>query len=170
LESAATRRSVPKPSYSYVDTALRRACPWATLRWVTSQGQAVLHTPALIAVIDDDASSRNATDNLLSAHGYTVYSFASAAEFIHSPQLDETSCVISDVQMPAMSGIELQALLRKQGHSLPFIFITAFPKETVRVRALSEGAIGFLVKPFGGPALIRCVEAALGAHRDPTGR
>jgi FixJ family two-component response regulator len=170
LESAATRCSAPKPSYSYVDTALRRACPRATLRWVTPQGQAVLHTPALISVIDDDASFRIATDNLLSAHGYTVYSFASAAEFLHSPQLDETSCVISDVQMPAMSGIELQTLLRKQGRGLPFIFITAFPKETVRVRALSEGAIGFLVKPFDGLTLIRCVEAALRTHRDPTGR
>jgi FixJ family two-component response regulator len=128
------------------------------------------HTPALISVIDDDASFRVATDNLLSAHGYTVYLFASAAEFLRSPQLDQTSCVISDVQMPVMSGIELQTLLRKQGRSLPFIFITAFPKETVRARALSEGAICFLAKPFDGHTLIRCVEAALGTHRDPTGR
>lgn len=72
--------------------------------------------------------------------------------------------------MPAMSGIELQTLLRKQGRSLPFIFITAFPKEAVRVRALSEGAICFLDKPFDGSILIRWVEAALGTHRDPTGR
>lgn len=72
--------------------------------------------------------------------------------------------------MPAMNGIELQTLLRKQGRSIPFIFITAFPKETVRVRALSDGAICFLVKPFDGLTLIRCVEAALGTHRDPTGR
>ena len=72
--------------------------------------------------------------------------------------------------MPAMSGIELQTFLHEQGRSLPFIFITAFPKETVRVRALSEGTICFLAKPFDGTTLIRCVEAALGAHRDPTGR
>jgi len=78
--------------------------------------------------------------------------------------------VISDVQMPVMSGIELQTLLRKQGRSLPFIFITAFPKETARVRGLGEGAICFLVKPFDGSTLIRCIEAALGAHRDQTGR
>jgi FixJ family two-component response regulator len=70
--------------------------------------------------------------------------------------------------MPAMSGIELQALLRKQGRNLPFIFITAFPEETVRVRALADGAIGFLAKPFDSPTLIRCVEAALGTHHDPT--
>jgi FixJ family two-component response regulator len=111
-----------------------------------------------------------ATNNLLSAHGYTVYSFASAEEFLHSPQFDETSCVIADVQMPAMSGIELKTLLRRQGRGVPFIFITAFPKEAVRVRALSEGAICFLDKPFDGSILIGCVEAALGTHREPTGR
>jgi len=127
-----------------------------------------LHIPALISVIDDDAPLRIATDSLLRAHGYTVYSFASAAEFLRSPQLDETSCVIADVQMPAMSGIALQTLLRKQGRSVPFIFITAFPEEAVRVRALRDGAIGFLAKPFDSPTLIRCVEAALGTHRDPT--
>ena len=169
MESAATRCSGPKPSDSYVDTALRRACPWAAIRWVTPRGQTILRAPALISVIDDDASFRIAADNLLSAHGYTVYSFASAAEFLNSPQFDVTSCVISDVQMPVMSGIELQTLLRKQGRNLPFIFITAFPKETARVRALGEGAICFLVKPFDGSTLIRCIEAALGPHRGPTG-
>jgi len=123
----------------------------------------------MISVIDDDASYRIATDSLLRAHGYTVYTFASAAEFLRSPQVDETYCVIADVQMPAMSGIELQTLLRKQGRSVPFIFITAFPEEAVRVRALSDGAICFLAKPFDSSALIRCVEAALGTYRDSTG-
>ncbi len=127
-----------------------------------------MHIPPLISIIDDDAPFRIATDSLLRAHGYTVYTFASAAEFLRSPQLDETRCVIADVQMPAMSGIELQALLRKQRRNVPFIFITAFPEEAVRVRALADGAIGFLAKPFDSPTLIRCVEAALGTHRDPT--
>jgi FixJ family two-component response regulator len=125
--------------------------------------------PPLISVIDDDASFRIAAESLLRAHGYTVYPFASAAEFLRSPQLDDTSCVIADVQMPAMSGIELQSFLRKQGRSVPFIFITAFPEEAVRIRALSDGAIGFLAKPFDSLTLIRCVEAALGARRDSTG-
>lgn len=127
-----------------------------------------MNIPPLITVIDDDASFRTAVDSLLRARGYTVYTFASAADFLRSPQLDKTCCVIADVQMPAMSGIELQALLRKQRRNVPFIFITAFPEEAVRVRALADGAIGFLAKPFDSPTLIRCVEAALGTHRDPT--
>jgi FixJ family two-component response regulator len=126
-----------------------------------------LHIPLLITVIDDDASVRSALDSLLRARGYTVYPFASAAEFLRSPQFDETCCVIADVQMPDMSGIELQSLLRKQGRGVPFIFITAFPEEAVRVRALSDGAICFLAKPFDSTSLIRCIDAALGTHRDP---
>jgi FixJ family two-component response regulator len=123
-----------------------------------------LHIPPVITVIDDDASVRTAVDSLLRARGYTVYPFASAAEFLRSPQFDETCCVIADVQMPAMSGIELLSLLRKQGRDIPFIFITAFPEEAVRVRALSDGAICFLAKPFDSITLIRCIEEALETH------
>jgi len=129
-----------------------------------------LHIPPLITVIDDDASVRTAVDSLLRARGYTVYLFASPAEFLRSPQFDETCCVIADVQMPAMSGIELQSLLRKQGCGVPFIFITAFPEEAVRVRALSDGAICFLAKPFDGTTLIRCIEAALVTRCNPSRR
>ena len=89
-------------------------------------------------LISDDAPFRIATDSLLRAHGYTVCTFASAAEFLRSPQLDKTCCVIADVQMPAMSGIELHSLLSKHERRVPFIFITAFPEEAVRVRALSD--------------------------------
>jgi FixJ family two-component response regulator len=115
----------------------------------------------LISVIDDDASIRVAADSLLRARGYTVSTFASAAEFLRSQQIDETSCVITDVRMPDMSGVELQSVLRKQGRGTPFIFITAFPEESARLRALHDGAICFLSKPFDAPTLIRCVEAAL---------
>ena len=129
-----------------------------------------MHIPTLITVIDDDASVRTAVDSLLRARGYIVYPFASAAEFLRSPQFYETCCVIADVQMPAMSGIELQSLLRKQGRGVPFIFITAFPEEAVRVRALNDGATCFLAKPFESTTLIRCIEAALRIHRDPNSR
>jgi FixJ family two-component response regulator len=123
----------------------------------------------VISVVDDDASIRMAADSLLRARGYTVSTFASAAEFLRSRQLDETSCVITDVRMPDMSGVELQTVVRNQGRSTPFILITAFPEESARLRALHDGAVCFLSKPFDAPTLIRCVEAALAAG-DATSR
>jgi FixJ family two-component response regulator len=123
-----------------------------------------LRIPALISVIDDDGPFRVATDSLLRARGYTVHTFASAAEFLRSPQLDETSCVITDIQMPGISGLELQTLLRNQGRTVPIIFITAFPEESARVRALRDGAVSFLVKPSDAATLVRCVEEALAAR------
>ncbi len=121
-------------------------------------------TPALISVIDDDESFRVATDSLLRARGYVVHTFASAAEFLGSPLLDVISCVITDVQMPDISGLQLQVLLRDQGRTVPIIFITAFPEESVRVRAMREGAVCFLSKASKASALIRCVEEALAAR------
>jgi FixJ family two-component response regulator len=118
----------------------------------------------LISVIDDDESFRVATDSLLRARGYVVHTFASAAEFLGSPLLDEISCVITDVQMPDISGLELQILLRDQGRTVPIIFITAFPEESARVRAMREGAVCFLIKASKASALIRCVEEALAAR------
>jgi len=116
---------------------------------------------SVISVIDDDASVRAATDNLLSSHGYLVHTFASAEHFLQSTQLNHSSCVVADVQMPAMSGLDLLTHMRAQGHNVPFIFITAFPEESVRDRALRAGAIGFLAKPFAAPDLIKCVETAV---------
>jgi FixJ family two-component response regulator len=124
-----------------------------------------LSTLSVISVIDDDASVRAATNNLLGSHGYPVQTFASAEEFLQSVRLNDSSCVIADVQMPAMSGLDLLKHMRIQGNDAPFIFITAFPDESVRARALKAGAICFLAKPFAGPALINCVETALNRHR-----
>jgi FixJ family two-component response regulator len=116
---------------------------------------------SVISVIDDDASVRAATDNLLSSHGYLVQAFASAEEFLQSTHLHSSSCVIADVQMPGMSGLDLLTHVRAQGHDAPFIFITAFPEDSIRARALKAGAIGFLAKPYAAPALINCVKIAL---------
>jgi FixJ family two-component response regulator len=118
----------------------------------------------VISVIDDDASVRAATNNLLSSHGYRVHTFASAEEFLQSAHQNDSSCVITDVQMSAMSGLDLLTHLRAQGYAAPFIFITAFPEESLRARALKAGAICFLAKPFAGPQLIRCVDAAVNRH------
>jgi len=121
--------------------------------------------PSVISVIDDDASVRAATNNLLRSRGYLVHTFASAEEFLRSPHLNETSCVIADVQMSVMGGLDLLATMRRRGYDAPFIFITAFPDEGVRTRALRPGAYCFLAKPFAAPSLIMCLDTALKGHR-----
>ena len=124
-----------------------------------------MSTLSVISVIDDDASVRTATNNLLSSHGYVIQTFVSADDFLRSARLDESSCVIADVQMPGMSGLDLLTHMRSHGYTVPFVFITAFPDESVRARAFNAGAIGFLAKPFAGPVLIDCIETALNQHR-----
>ena len=115
----------------------------------------------VISIIDDDASIRVATNSLVRSLGYAVHSFASAEEFLQSTHINDTCCVIADVQMPGMSGVELQSLLLARGVGMPFIFITAFPDENIRARALKAGAIGFLTKPFDGQILVKCLCAAV---------
>jgi FixJ family two-component response regulator len=127
--------------------------------------KSILSALSVVSVIDDDASVRAATDNLLSSHGYMVHTFASAQDFLQSAHLDETLCVVADVQMPAMGGLDLLTYMRSRDNKVPFIFITAFPDESVRARAIKGGAIGFLAKPFAGPVLIDCIERALNRHR-----
>jgi FixJ family two-component response regulator len=117
----------------------------------------------VIAIVDDDPSVRIATESLMRSLGYAACSFASAQEFLRSDRLRETDCLITDVQMPGMGGMELQQTLASAGHAMPVIFITAFPEERVRRQAAAAGAFGFLSKPFEGQAMIDCVEAALGA-------
>jgi FixJ family two-component response regulator len=128
-----------------------------------------LPASAVISVIDDDASVRVATNNLLRSRGYMVHTFASAEEFLGSPHLDETSCVIADVQMSAMSGLDLLTEMRVKGRGSPFIFITAYPDENLRTRAMKAGAVCFLAKPFAVHRLIECLEAALEAGRSEAG-
>jgi FixJ family two-component response regulator len=128
-----------------------------------------LSTLSVISVIDDDASVRAATNNLLRSHGYTVHAFASAEEFLRSAHLHDTSCVIADVQMPVVNGLELLTMMRAQGSRVPFIFITAFPDESIQARALKAGAVGFLAKPFAGPTLVNCLVTALERHRGGAG-
>jgi FixJ family two-component response regulator len=117
-----------------------------------------------ISIIDDDPSVRTATDNLLSSHGYLVRTFGSAEDFLQSASPDDSACVVADVQMPGMSGLDLLAHVRTRGNDVPFIFITAFPDQSVRARALKAGAICFLAKPFAAPVLIDCVKTALNRH------
>jgi len=125
---------------------------------------------AVISIIDDDASVRVATHRLVRSLGHVAHTFASADDFLRSSQLNDTSCVIADVHMPGMSGIELQNLLKTQGHRLPIIFITAFPEESVRAQALEAGAACFLSKPFDAHILIKHLDAAVKGHGCRTGK
>ena len=125
---------------------------------------------AVISIIDDDASVRVATHGLVRSLGHVAHTFASADDFLRSSQLNDISCVIADVHMPGMSGIELQNLLKTQGHRLPIIFITAFPEESVRAKALEAGAACFLSKPFDAQILIKHLDAAVKRHGCQTGK
>ena len=120
----------------------------------------VPHTP-VIAIVDDDESFRRATLSFIRSLGYSAAAFPSADAFLNSNAVENTDCLITDVQMPGMSGIELQSHLIAQGHRVPVIFVTAFPETEARGRALRAGAIGFLGKPFGDQNLISCLDKAL---------
>ena len=115
----------------------------------------------VIAIIEDDASVRTATQSLVRSLGFTACTFACAEEFMQSSRVNDASCLIADVQMPGMSGVELQRVLCAQGRDTPIIFITAFQDEAIRARAMKAGAICFLSKPFDGETLIECVHKAL---------
>lgn len=122
-----------------------------------------LKTKPVVSIIDDDESSREAIAGLMRWLGLDVRTFASAVEFLASPDVSGSSCVVTDVQMPHMTGIELHKRLRQLGHTIPTILITAYPDDAARDQALADGVIGYLSKPFDKDALIECVRRAL--HR-----
>jgi FixJ family two-component response regulator len=115
----------------------------------------------MISIVDDDAAGREATQVLVRSLGYNAITFASAEDFLQSARVHDTSCLITDVQMPGLNGIELQSLLLARGHRTPIIFVTAFPEERIRARALQAGAVGFLSKPLDEGCLINCLDRAL---------
>ena len=129
--------------------------------------EADLTKAPIISIIDDDPFVRTATDGLVRSLGYRAATFASAEDYLQSDRINDTACVITDVQMPGLNGVELQSLLIARGNCTPMIFITAFPEEKVRRRALEAGAVGFLSKPFDDEQLIEHLQTAL---RSPKGR
>src|ERR1700733_488559 len=114
-----------------------------------------------VAIVDDDDSLRSAIQDLLEAIGVSAKAFSSAEEFLNSGQQHHTTCLIADIRMPGMSGLELQAKLNADGCRIPTIFITAHGDEKMRLQALRAGAVEFLSKPFNDEALIESVRAAL---------
>lgn len=124
------------------------------------QGLPKLKAP-LISIVDDDEPNREAIEALVRSLGYTVATFASAEEYLRSDCLESSSCVITDLQMPGMSGADLQDRLIADGCHTPIIFMTAFSEEKIRARVLGAGALCFLSKPFSDECLIRCLDKAL---------
>ncbi|MCQ3001151.1 response regulator [Pseudomonas syringae] len=117
----------------------------------------------VIAVVDDDTAVRTGIDSLVRSLGFVACLFASAEEFLISPFLTTADCLITDVQMRGMSGVELHEHLTRQGLQIPTIFITAFPEDSIRKRAMTGSAVGFLSKPFNAQRLIDCIESTFPA-------
>jgi FixJ family two-component response regulator len=115
----------------------------------------------LISVVEDDEPFRESMRKLVTALGYAVEVFPSAANFLASPLLAQTACLVTDVQMPGMTGVELHRHLVEEGHAIPTILVTAYPDEVVRNRALKSGAVCYLSKPVDDEHLERCLRSAL---------
>ncbi len=130
---------------------------------VISINQAAPSRIPVISIVEDDALVRQATSNLVRSLGLTAAAFGSAEEFLASDRLWDTSCLIADVQLPGLNGLELQHRLRAGGYRTPVVFVTAFPDDGVRTSALDGGAIGFLGKPYDAERLIECLARALGS-------
>ena len=116
---------------------------------------------SVVAIVDDDESVREAVSALIQNDGIPTLAFVSAERFLNSDQLARVGCLVTDIRMPGMSGLELQSKLNEDRYKIPIIFITAHGDEKVRMQALRSGAVEFLVKPFDDEALLESVRAAL---------
>ena len=117
----------------------------------------------MIAIVDDDEAVRVAMKSLVRSVGHHASTFASVQEFLKCKQFSNTSCIVTDLQMPGLSGLDLQDLLIARGHRFPIIFLTAYPDEDVRIRAMKAGAIGFLRKPCSDEHLLGYLNKAFKA-------
>lgn len=118
----------------------------------------------LVSVVDDDESVRESLPDLIREFGYGAQAFPSAEEFLASAALGQTKCLVLDIGMPGMSGIDLQRELALRGREIPIVFITALGDEAIRPRVLQQGAVECLTKPFSDAALLRALNAALSAN------
>jgi FixJ family two-component response regulator len=115
----------------------------------------------LVSIVEDDRFFRDSMGRLMRSLGYTVEAFPSAADFLASPRVAETACLIADVHMPAMTGIELYRHLVAAGHTIPTILVTAYPNDVDQAHALNDGVVCYLRKPVDEQRLTRCLRAAL---------
>lgn len=126
-----------------------------------------LRKQILISIVDDDRFVREATARLVKSHGYLAETFASAAALLGSDQRSRTDCLIADIQMPEMTGLELHSQLIAAGEAIPTILITAHPDENARVRALRAGVLCYLAKPFSEDDLLSCIRGAVERQSAP---
>ena len=122
-----------------------------------------MKSATVISIIDDDATVRDGIADLIISLGYAVHTFKSAEEFLDSTYLKNTACLITDLQLPGLNGIDLLDQLRVAGHRIPMIVITGFPTAQTRARALAAGAIAVFAKPFEAAILVNSLESALSA-------
>jgi FixJ family two-component response regulator len=147
------RGAVLDPTYQSMIAPLLARCYFPSM---ASQGK-----PKLVAIVDDDDLIRSALQGLLKAVGLPARAFASAEDFLSSGQQHQTACLIADIRMPGISGLDLQAKLNAEHCRIPTIFITAHGDEKMRMQALRAGAVEFMAKPFDDEALLESVRAAL---------
>jgi FixJ family two-component response regulator len=123
---------------------------------------------SLISIVDDDAFARDAIGQLIESLGYRILIFPCAEEFLESGRIEETACLITDLRMPGMSGLDLQSHLRSNGYFTPIVFVSALREQRLATRAMDGGAVAFLSKPLEESALIECIGIALARRRGDT--
>ena len=138
----------------------------ARIAWLPVSGGGLRREPqmakrTLVSIVEDDQPFRESMRKLVTLLGYTVQAFASPADFLESPFVADTDCLVADVQMPGMTGVELHKHLVEAGHAIPTILVTAYPNEAVRRRALRDGVVCYLPKPVDDDHLERCLHSAL---------
>lgn len=129
------------------------------------EGNAADHS--LVSVVDDDESVRESLPDLIREFGFAAETFSSAEDFLASNSVGRTRCLILDIVMPGMSGLDLQRELKRREQVIPIIFITAQQDQVLRTRAIEQGAAGFLQKPFSDTALLKALNKALGLTNAP---
>jgi FixJ family two-component response regulator len=130
------------------------------------EGRDSMSNEPIISIVDDDEIVREALHDLIKSLGYEAFAFSCAEQFLQSDRVADTSCLIVDLQMPGLSGLELQDYLLANGYDTPVILVTAFPRKEARERALQSGAISFLSKPFEEAALLNSLDIALKKNRE----
>ena len=131
------------------------------------KAESAMARPQVISIVEDDEPFRESMRKLMTALGYATEAFPSAASFLASPRLAETACLVADVQMPGMTGVELHRHLLDAGYAIPTILVTAYPEESVRKRVLKDGVVCYLGKPVDDEHLERCLRRALRSDGPP---